>query len=645
MNSTVNMKSFMNQFKVSGISSLDKLKEGHLELILKQANDAYYNAESLMTDNEYDIIKEYFEKRFPNNLLLKTIGAPIHKNKVRLPYFMPSMDKIKPDTNALELWMNKYKEPYLVSCKLDGVSGLYVYKDGKQSLYTRGDGTIGQDISHLLPILDLPIENDIVVRGEFIISKNIFDKKYKTTFANARNLVSGIINSKTIDSKTNDLDFVVYELIEPYVRPSDQLHTLTNMCQLNTKGVNVVQHALFSSLNNDMLSQLLIDWRTNYKYEIDGIIVTSNTLAHRSNKNPEHSFAFKMVLSEQIAEAKVLDILWTPSKSGYLKPRVRIEPVNIGGVKIEYATGFNANFIESNKIGVGAIVEIIRSGDVIPHIKSVPVQAEEALMPDIPYYWTDSHIDIIVNNVDDNIIVREKNITAFFVTLEVDGLSSGNIKRIMNAGFNTIQKIIYMTKDDFMLVDGFQMKTANKIYDGIREKIQKASLLDIMVASNKFGRGIGRRKLEPIMEKFPDLLTNNNSKEELYGLLRTVDGIGVENARSIVDNIENFILFLKEIGLTYKLEYTEYTEELKTDTRVVDTTHILNGKNIVMTKVRDAGIIAAIEEYGGKLENNVTKNTFVLITKSHDDTSSKTKKAQELRIPILTPDEFNEKYL
>lgn len=643
MNSKVNMKSFMSQFKVSGISSLDKLNEGHLELILKQANDAYYNSESFMTDNEYDIIKEYFEAKFPNNPLLKTIGAPIHKNKVRLPYFMPSMDKIKPDTNALELWMNKYKEPYLVSCKLDGVSGLYVYKDGKQSLYTRGDGTIGQDISHLLPILDLPTKNDVVVRGEFIISKNIFDKKYKTTFANARNLVSGIINSKTIDSKTYDLDFVVYELIEPYVRPSDQLHTLTNIGELNTKGFNVVQHALFSSINNDILSQLLIDWRTNYKYEIDGIIVTSNTLANRSNKNPEHSFAFKMVLSEQIAEAKVLDILWTPSKSGYLKPRVRIEPVNIGGVKIEYATGFNANFIESNKIGVGAIIEIIRSGDVIPHIKSVPVQAEEALMPDIPYYWTDTHIDIIVNNVDDNITVREKNITAFFVTLEVDGLSSGNIKRIMNAGFNTIQKIIYMTKDDFMLVDGFQMKTANKIYNGIREKIQKASLLDIMVASNKFGRGIGRRKLELIMEKFPDLLTNNNTKEEMYGLLRTVDGIGVENARSIVDNIENFILFLKELGLTYKLEY--YTEEVKTDTNVVDTTHILNGKNIVMTKVRDAGIIAAIEEYGGKLENNVTKNTFVLITKSHDDTSSKTKKAQELGISILTPDEFNAKYL
>ena len=642
MNSKVNMKSFMVQFKVSGMSSLDKLNEGHLELILKQANDAYYNAESLMTDNEYDIIKEYFENRFPNNPLLKTIGAPIHKNKVRLPYFMPSMDKIKPDTNALHLWMNKYKEPYLISCKLDGVSGLYVCKDGIQKLYTRGDGIIGQDISHLLPVFDLPTENNIVVRGEFIISKNIFDKKYKTIFANARNLVSGIINSKTIDTKTYDLDFVVYELIEPYVRPSDQLHTLTNMGPLHTKGFNVVHHALFSELNNDMLSQILIDWRNKYKYEIDGIIVTSNTLANRSNKNPEHSFAFKMVLSDQIAEAKVLDILWTPSKNGYLKPRVRIEPVNIGGVKIEYATGFNANFIETNKIGVGAVVEIIRSGDVIPHIKSVPVPAEEALMPDIPYYWTDSHIDIIINNIDDNITVREKNITAFFVTLDVDGLSSGNIKRIMNAGFNTIQKIIYMTKDDFMLVEGFQMKTANKIYDGIREKIQKASLLDIMVASNKFGRGIGRRKLEPIMAKFPDLLTNNYPAEKLYDLLRTVDGIGVENSRSIVDNIENFLQFIKEIGLTYKLEYTE---ELKTDTRLVNTTHILNGKNIVMTKVRDSGIIAAIEEYGGKLENNITKSTFLLITKSHDDTSSKTKKAQELGIPILTPDEFNEKYL
>ena len=99
-----------------------------------------------------------------------------------------------------------------------------------------------------------------------------------------------------------------------------------------------------------------------------------------------------MVLSEQVVEAKVLDVLWTPSKDGYLKPRVRIEPVNIGGVTIEYATAFNADFVEKNKLGVGAVIQLVRSGDVIPHIMAVISQATKAKMPDLPYEWNDSWI-------------------------------------------------------------------------------------------------------------------------------------------------------------------------------------------------------------------------------------------------------------
>ena len=107
----------------------------------------------------------------------------------------------------------------------------------------------------------------------------------------------------------------------------------------------------------------------------------------RTDKNPEHAFAFKMVISDQVAEAKVVDVEWNISKTGYLKPRVEIEPIRLGGVTIKHATGFNGNFIESNKIGIGAIIEIIRSGDVIPYIKSVITPAETAKMPNIPYKW------------------------------------------------------------------------------------------------------------------------------------------------------------------------------------------------------------------------------------------------------------------
>ena len=159
----------INKFKKEGINALENIPEQRYVTIIQKANDEYYNNKPLMTDNEFDIVKEYFEKKFPNNPVLQTIGAPITKNKVSLPYNMPSMDKIKPDTDALNKWMKKYTDNYVLSCKLDGVSGMYTTENNTQKLYTRGDGTIGQDITHLLPMLNLPKHENIVIRGEFII--------------------------------------------------------------------------------------------------------------------------------------------------------------------------------------------------------------------------------------------------------------------------------------------------------------------------------------------------------------------------------------------------------------------------------------------------------------------------------------------
>ena len=629
---------YINNFKREGIKVLDGISESKYANLIKKANDAYYNNSPLMTDNEFDIIKEYFESKYPDNPVLKNIGAPITKHKVILPYNMPSMDKIKPDTDALSKWMKKYTGDYLLSCKLDGVSGMYSTENNKEELYTRGDGKIGQNITHLLSVLNLPKVKDIVVRGEFIIKKEVFNEKYKSKFSNSRNLVSGIINSKSIDKKIKDMDFVAYEIIKPVLKPSDQMKILEKV------GFKTVRNALFVTLTNDLLSQILIDWRNNHEYEIDGIIVSDNKIYNRTDKNPEHSFAFKMVISEQIAEAKVVDVIWNASKSGYLKPRVRIEPINIGGVRIEYATGFNGKFIESNKIGIGAVIQLIRSGDVIPYIKSVTTEAEEAKMPNVPYHWNETKVDIILDNVEDDMTVLENNITSFFVGIKVEGLSTGNVKRLMNAGYDSIIKIIHMKKKDYEGIEGFQEKMINKIYDGIKERLKASSLVDIVAASNMLGRGIGKRKLEPIFEKYPNLFTLSVSNEELKIMLLSVNGIGEENANSIVENMKKMKVFLANANILYKLCQNSESKKKESDSIKIKE-HVLNGKSIVMTKVRDKTILSALEEYGGKLENNITKKTFVLITKSLDDISSKTNKAKELGIPIMVPEEFIKKYL
>jgi len=630
----------IQKFKEKGISVLENLSEKQLADMLTQANDLYYNTkQSLMTDNEFDILKEYIEKTYPKNQVLEKIGAPVAtKNKVKLPYLMPSMDKIKPDTNALANWMQKYKGPYVLSCKLDGVSGMYTTENGAAKLYTRGDGTTGQDISHLLPRLNLPKVENLVVRGEFILQKRVFNEKYKTIFANPRNLVSGIINAKTVDEKSKDLHFVAYEIISPAMKPGDQ------MAALQRYGFKVVQNQSENTLTNELLSTILMYWRANCQYEIDGVIVTDNNIYKRITGNPEHAFAFKMVLSDQVAEAKVVDVIWTASKSGYLKPRVRIEPIHVGGVTIEYATGFNGNFIETNKIGVGALIQLTRSGDVIPHIIAVIIPAEKAKMPDVPYHWTDTHVDIVLDNAAEDETVVLKNITDFFRGIEVDGLSSGNVKRIITAGYDSVAKILKMERTDYERVEGFKEKMVEKIYSGIRTQIAKASLLDIMAASNLFGRGIGERKLRPILEAHPDILTN--PAKQTTEVLIQIPGIGKENAATFLENIPRFMEFLKECGLESKLTGSLIREEPATQTILVtNVSNPLYQKRIVMTKTRDPTVIDGLKRLGAVLEDKVGKNTFTVITKSVDDESNKTKEAKKLGIPIMIPEEFIAKYL
>ena len=621
-------KALLSEFASHGISFLETLSESQLSEMILEANRTYYTlSKPLLSDNQYDILKEYIETKYPANVAITQVGAPVTRFKVELPYEMASMDKIKPDTNALSDWVSQYKGPYVLSCKLDGVSGMYSTEGDTPKLYTRGDGKVGQDVSHLIKTLNLPKHTGHVVRGEFIILKDVFNTKYRDKFANPRNLVSGIVNAKSVDDKTADLHFVAYEVIRPVLKPSAQMRLLTDL------GHEVVRHQVTPSLSNALLSETLMDWRGNYEYEIDGVIVCDDRAHSRGSGNPRHAFAFKMVLSDQVAEAKVVDVIWTASKDGYLKPRVRIEPIHIGGVTIEYATGFNGKFIEDNKIGVGAIITMIRSGDVIPYIKSVVVPASAGKMPDIPYDWTDTHVDVLLKNKNDDPTVREKNITGFFTEIGVEGLSSGNVRRIIAAGFDTVPKIVKMEKTDFAKVDGFQQKTVDKLYDGIRDRISKATIVQLMVGSNMFGHGMGERKLGPVIEAFPDFLTSTDSKAEKVRQLGT-KGIH-KNAEEVVDSIAPFLKFLDSCGITTTKSVSEAIEA-----KQLDTSHPLYGKTVVMTKIRDKEIIDFLEAKGAKLGDNVKADTLALIVKSKDDVSAKTKAANDKNVPIMTPEEF-----
>lgn len=625
-------KNIANDFKKSGISVLESLNEKDLSQLLREANRAYYNEEPFFTDNQYDIVKDFIESKYPSNPVLHEIGAPVERNKVTLPYPMGSMDKIKPDTNALANWVAKYKGPYVLSCKLDGVSGLYTTEGNVPKLYTRGDGKVGQDVSHLIPYLRLPKTKGIVIRGEFIIPKALFDAKYKDKFANPRNMVAGIVNHKTINEAIKDLHFVAYEVMKPIKKPSEQ------MALLLTLDVETVLYKVEPTISNELLSKTLLDWRYNYAYEIDGVIVANDAIYERKPGNPEHAFAFKMVLSDQVAEAKVVDVIWAASKDGYLKPRVQIEPINLGGVQITYATGFNGAFINDNKIGIGATIELIRSGDVIPYIRKVVVPAEEPKMPSVPFKWNDTHVDIMLEDLGSDETVREKNITGFFRGIGVEGLSTGNIKRIMEAGYDSVPKILNMTIADFLQVDGFKEKTATKLHDGIKDKVEAATLTTIMSASNMFGRGFSEKKIDLIMESYPEVLLSKETNSQKVAKIAGIKGMAVKTSEAFVERIQDFINFIKEAGLVKKLG------EGIVEKKSLDQSHPLFGKSIVMTGFRDTSLQEALKNIGAKIGSSVSSKTFVVLVKDKEEDTGKANEARKLGVPLMTPQEFTSKY-
>jgi len=628
-------------YKKRGDVALKSFSEAELSSMIRHANEMYYcNNSSVMTDGQYDLLKEFIEEKYPDNEAIHEghtqCSVAVEKKKIALPYAMMSMDKIKPDSKALERYKKRYNKPkrYVLSSKEDGISALYSTEGDEPKLYTRGNGRVGQDISHAIPYLKLPKEKGITIRGELQMTKDKFKKKWSKKFSNIRNMIAGTANAKeAFPARWRDIDFVAYEVIEPELKPSDQFKWLKK------KNVISAINQVVDDIDNTSLSQLLMDWRENYPYDIDGVIVEHDKIYPRTNKNPKHAFAFKMVMSDQIVEAPVLDVIWSISKHGYLKPKVRIKPVKIGGAVIEYATAHNAAFIRDNNIGVGSVVQMIRSGDVIPKIHKVIYPSDEPKMPENmdQVKWNETGVDLILKNADDNSDVIEKKILAFFESLDVAGVGKGNVRKIIKAGFDSLAKILSMDIEDFLQVEGFKEKMANKVYNSIHSKVRDADLIKIMVASNLFGRGMGKSRITAILEAYPDILTRKRTSAKKREMISEIDGFASKTASTFVKHIPAFKKFLRETGLEGKLRAKK--------NKNIDKTHKLYGKKIVMSGFRDKNLMQRIADVGGKLGSSVGSSVFVLIVQDPDDSTSKIEKAKEKGVTIMTPEAFVKKFL
>lgn len=638
------------------INNINNLSIQDIENIINYSADKYYNkSQSVISDVIYDMLIDFLKLKNPKSKILKNIGSKIKgTNKFKLDYWLGSMDKIKPFTNQLDKWISKYSPPYNISDKLDGVSALLIYNNNNISMYTRGTATEGMNISKLIKYIDIPDyksiynyctqnnimgkKNMIAIRGELIIKEKTFKNNWNDKMKNTRNTVSGLVNSKIINPLLAiDTDLVVYEIIEPLYTINKQLDILSKM------NFNVVYNKTINNiLSYDFLSDFLKKRRIKSLYNIDGIIITNCNLNNKNiNGNPDYAFAYKDIIDEQIAQTTVITIEWNISKNGTINPTLIVEPVIIGGVEIKRCTGKNAKFIVDNILGPGAVIEIIRSGDVIPNVKKIISNAtlQEPLLPSYKWHWNDTKIDIILDNINNNSKVNIKKIYFFFSTLNAKGLGLKNIEKIVESGLNTIPKILFAKYDDFININNFKDKTINNLLKSIKKCLINISLSKLMVASSILGNGIGEEKIKLILNVYPNILNEytNWTKPIFINKLNEINGWDTKTSTLFVNNFSKFVIFYNSIKELIIINTESNNINIESNN-----INFIQNKIFVFSGFRDENLENIIINNNGKINNSVSKNTNYLIIKDNIYTE-KINKAIQLNIIILSKTEFLDK--
>ena len=315
-----------------------------------------------------------------------------------------------------------------------------------------------------------------------------------------------------------------------------------------------------------------------------------------------------------------------------MKPVVQFNPVQLNGVVIKQATGFNADFIEKNKIGIGSIIKIQRSGEVIPHIISIIKEADNGLpmMPTINYKWNKTHIDIIAELDDKNREVDIKNFTFFMKSLKIKGVSEGILTKLYDNGFDSLKKIIHITKDEVLKIDGFKDKSASNLIEALDE-INKKNCNEIMIASNIIGRGLGEKKLELILKNYPDICQNKKKGLEIkIEDLMKINGMGELTSQLFKNNLEKFYEFYEDLGFKLK----------KINVKTIVNKGIFLNVYFVFTGFRSDELEKFIKDNGGEVENSITSKTNYLIMKDRNKITNKIEKAIEKGVKIISKDDF-----
>lgn len=639
---------------------LNRMKE--LIEILNNASRLYYQYSTpIMTDFEYDKLYDELEKleKETNTILSNSPTQNVEPEaidslvKVEHPAPMLSLSKTKSISELASFLGN---QEGLISWKLDGLTIVLTYKDGKLSSgVTRGNGIIGEVVTENVKKfknipLTIPYKGTLVVRGEAVIKYSDFNKMNEeldddsSQYKNPRNLCSGSV--RQLDSKVTakrNVNCIIFALIESekkFKLKSEEFEWLKSL------GFDVVEYHKVTS--NNIEEQVLYFKNKINEYDIpsDGLVLLYNDIEYGKQlgttaKYPKNAIAFKW--QDETAETKLIDVDWLVSRTGLINPVAVFEPVELEGTIVSRASLHNVSILQGLSLGIGDTILVYKANMIIPQIADNLTQSNSLAIPNkCPVCNHEARI-ISSNDVKYLYCMNDfcpaklvKRLSQFTSrnAMNIEGLSDAIINKLADEGLIKTYADIYNLKrykNDIISFEGFGKKSYDNLINSI-EKSRNVKLANFIFALGIPDIGLSRAKL--ICKNYSNDI--NKIRNLTFEELSKIDGIGEIIAKGWIDTFNNND-FIKELELLLKeVNFTDTS--IDNNQPLKDLTFVITGSVNNFTN-RDE-LVEYIESYGGKVVKAISNNVNYLINNDITSTSTKNTKAKELGIKIISENDL-----
>lgn len=643
--------------------AIQRMKE--LSGILKEASRAYYAEDrEIMSNLEYDALYDELVKLEEETQMVlagsatTTVGYEAVDELPKEAHESPmlSLDKTK-DREVLRGFIGEHKT--LLSWKMDGLTVVFTYNQGNlQKAVTRGNGVVGEVITNNARVFDnvplkIPYQGELTLRGEAIITYSEFEKinseieNVDARYKNPRNLCSGSVRqlNNEITAKRH-VRFYAFSLVK--AEGVDFANSRQQQMEwLKDQGFEVVEYRVVTSDTLDETMEYFATQIEHNDFPSDGLVALYDDIAYgdslgRTAKFPRNAFAFKW--ADEMAETTLVEIEWSPSRTGLINPVAIFTPVELEGSTVSRASVHNISIMRKLELGIGDRIKVYKANMIIPQIGENLTKSGVKDIPEICPACGGKTVIEKVNDVESlycrNPECPAKAIKGFtlFVSrdaMNIDGLSEATLEKFIARGFIRDFGDIFEIdryKDEIIQMEGFGEKSYENLIESLN-RAKKTELPRVLYALGIPSIGVANAKmickeLGYDMEKIRHV-----SEEELAA----IDGIGPVIAKSFVD-------YFKKEGRQEKLDHLLSHLELG-EAPKQEEEQIFHGMNFVITGSVEhfsnrKEVKEEIEKRGGKVTGSVTSKTNYLINNDTQSSSSKNKKAKELGIPIISEETF-----